>query len=394
MTTLSDVCSHIVDCKNRTAPADENGEYFAVGTPAMRGNKINFSEARRINAEVFEQWTSRLRPQAGDLLLAREAPVGPVVLIPDGGNIAAGQRTTLLRVDSTLADAIFLRHYLTSDSVQARLLANAHGSTTPHLRVDDIRRFEVDLPPLPIQKSIADVLGALDDKIAANTRLAKMVDSVLILDFSARLSRTQSREQTLGAIANVVLGGTPSRARAEYWTDGTIPWLNSGAVNATRIIEPSEFITVEALEKSAAKLMPSGATLLAITGATLGQIARLEMRASGNQSIVGVWSDDVDLNTWLYFAIQARLGNLLARSTGAAQQHVSKGDVEQLSVQLPPQPLLAEFSSAATPLLELAAVAERENRTLAATRDALLPQLMSGKLRVRDAEAIAADAGA
>lgn len=61
---------------------------------------------------------------------------------------------------------------------------------------------------------------------------------------------------------------------------------------------------------------------------------------------------------------------------------------------VPSQHELDEFSSVATPLLELAAVAERENRTLAATRDALLPQLMSGKLRVRDAEAAASEAGA
>ncbi|MBD3756800.1 restriction endonuclease subunit S [Microbacterium sp.] len=268
------------------------------------------------------------------------------------------------------------------------------GSAQPSLNRNFLRSIPVKLPPIFEQQAIAEVLGALDDKIAANTALVATADALLATEFRTRLHQTEVHDRELTAIANVVLGGTPPRARPDYWTDGTIPWLNSGAVNATRIVEPSELITAEALANSAAKLMPNGATLLAITGATLGQIARLEMTASGNQSIVGVWSDDVNVNTWLYFAIQARLDDLLARATGAAQQHVSKGDVEQLAVPVPSQAVLEEFSSVATPLLELAATAERENRTLAATRDALLPQLMSGKLRVRDAERVASEVGA
>lgn len=268
------------------------------------------------------------------------------------------------------------------------------GSVQPMLNRNYIAQVPVAVPPLAEQGAIAEVLEALDAKIAANFDLASSADLLLAAEFEHRLYAVEMCDKPLSAIANVVLGGTPSRARIDYWTEGTVPWLNSGALNATRVVKPSALITPLALANSAAKLMPVGSTLLAITGATLGQIARLEMRASGNQSIVGVWSDDVALNTWLYFAIQSRLDNLLARATGAAQQHVSKADVEQLAVPIPSRAILEGFGEIATPLLELAAVAERENSTLALTRDALLPQLMSGKLRVRDAEAAASEAGA
>ncbi len=97
--TLAEVCDEIVDCVNRTAPEDLDGEYFAVGTPAMRGNVVNLSEARTITKETFVKWTRRLVPEPGDLLLAREAPVGPVIRIPEGGRYAAGQRTTHLRAN-------------------------------------------------------------------------------------------------------------------------------------------------------------------------------------------------------------------------------------------------------------------------------------------------------
>jgi len=297
------------------------------------------------------------------------------------------------RIDASKASALYVYYYFRSPQGRRQMETIVEQVAAAGIRLTELAKLTVPDPPLREQQAIAEVLGALDDKIAANTALAKAVDVLLAMEFRARLHQTEAGDEQLGAIATVVLGGTPSRAQPDYWTNGTIPWLNSGAVNATRIVEPSELITDGALANSAAKMMPRGATLLAITGATLGQIARLEMNASGNQSIVGVWSTDASLNTWLYFAIQARRDDLLARATGAAQQHVSKGDVEQLGVPVPSRVVLDEFSILATPLLDLAAIAEFENRTLAATRDALLPQLMSGKLRVRDAEAIASDAG-
>jgi type I restriction enzyme S subunit len=320
--------------------------------------------------------------------------LGFAAQLPNGEKFLHNQRIGLVEVlDETKIDARFFQYLTRTAGYRSHILGTASGSTVRHTSPRRICDYRAVVPPVEEQQAIAEVLGALDDKIAANTALASSADSMLATEFRARLHRAGARDKALAAIANVVLGGTPSRARLDYWINGTIPWLNSGTVNATRIVEPSELITPEALANSSAKLMPGGATLLAITGATLGQIARLEMTASGNQSIVGVWSDDVDLNTWLYFAIQWRLDDLLARATGAAQQHVSKGDVEQLAVPVPSQSVLKEFGGVATPVLKIAATAERENQTLAATRDALLPQLMSGQLRVRDAEAAASEAG-
>ena len=96
MTKLGSVLESLVDCEHKTAPRDESGEFFAVGTPAMAGNRVNYSQARRISAATFATWTRRMKPGAGDLLLAREAPVGPVVMIPTAENVAPGQRTVLM----------------------------------------------------------------------------------------------------------------------------------------------------------------------------------------------------------------------------------------------------------------------------------------------------------
>lgn len=372
----------------KSALLDEPGPYLlGLGTIARNGGFAGGS-LRTYGGDSPD----RILVRPGDLYLSlkdvthKADLLGAVARVPD--NVRLGrltQDTVRLQITSDEVSADYLYWLLQAPDYRAYCRLRGTGTTNLDLSRADFLGYEFRLPPLPEQQAIAEVLGALDDKIAANTALAATADSVAATEFQTHLRRAEVRDEALADVATIVLGGTPSRARPEYWTDGTVPWLNSGAVNATRIVEPSEYITAQALSNSAAKIMPSGSTLLAITGATLGQIARLEIEASGNQSIVGIWSTDAAMNTWLYFAIQARLEDLLARATGAAQQHVSKGDVEQLVVPVPSQGVLLNFSTVATPLLELAALLERENRTLAATRDALLPRLMSGKLRVRDA---------
>lgn len=258
------------------------------------------------------------------------------------------------------------------------------GSAQPSLNRNFLSGIPVQLPPLEEQRAIAEVLGALDDKIAANRAVTVAALELADAVFRARQVSAAGRA-TLGSLATTVLGGTPSRARPEFWS-GTIPWLNSGKANETRILQPSEFITEQGLQQSATKLMPVRSTVIAITGATLGQVARLEIAACGNQSLVGIWSEDCALNDWLYFAIRHSIDDLLKGATGAAQQHVNKKDVDGLEVPCIDQDHLSSWFAAARPLLERAAQADRENEQLAATRDGLLPLLMSGKLRVKDAQ--------
>lgn len=175
MIVLDDLCLNIVDCLHKTAPINELGNYFAVGTPAMRGNSIDYSLARRIDDITFDEWTKRLRPRYGDLLLAREAPVGPVVRIPIEENVAPGQRTVLLRPDTAKVISDYLYYLLIAPEQQERLNQPVGGSTVAHLNVADVRSFRLpDVPPLMEQRRIAEVLGALDDKIESNLRVRNL----------------------------------------------------------------------------------------------------------------------------------------------------------------------------------------------------------------------------
>ena len=117
-----------------------------------------------------------------------------------------------------------------------------------------------------------------------------------------------------------------------YWIDGTVPWINSSMVNKLRIIGHSELITKEALERSSTKLMPKRTTVLAITGATLGQVSLIEREVCANQSVVGVYDQNRIYNEFIYMQITNIIKRIINRAGGGAQQHINKAIVNSIKI--------------------------------------------------------------
>lgn len=386
--TLTDVCSDVVDCINRTAPESVDGDYYIVGTPAMRGNSINYSEARRVDQEVFAAWNRRLQPREGDLLIAREAPVGPVVRIPAGGHVGAGQRTTLLRPNPDIIDARFLFYYLTLPATQSRFVALGHGSTTPHVRVEDVRNFSLPrLPDRSTQRAIAEVLGALDDKIAANEQITSLVQQAAATLFVARVAAGELTTKTYADIADVGGGGTPSTREASYW-DGGVNWASPTditALSAPYLDATAKTITDEGLRAGSSPLYPEMSVLMT-SRATIGAFAMTIAPTTVNQGFIVAQAKDPAGAWWLFHEMQTRIDNYRAYANGATFLELPRGRFKALSVEWPSDSELRLFHDVVDPLHRRAYAAMVESRKLAALRDALLPELMSGGLTVKDAE--------
>jgi type I restriction enzyme S subunit len=177
------------------------------------------------------------------------------------------------------------------------------------------------------------------------------------------------------------LGGTPSRAKSEYW-NGDIPWINSGEVNKYRIVEGSEYITELGLKKSATKLLPKKTTVLAITGATLGQVSLLEIEACANQSVIGILENEKMPYEFIYPLIVNDIDKIILNQTGGAQQHINKDNVESHNIIIPTDEVMAKYKAIQAPLFETIANNCLESARLAALRDTLLPKLMKGEVIV------------
>lgn len=364
--------------------SDVSGGVPIVRVKDLRDGHVDRRGVLRVEPSISDRHR-RTVLEGGELLLSIVGTVGESAVVPTdmaGWNVA--RAIAVIRPVGVSAQWIQL--CMQSVGIRQDITAMLNTTVQATLNLADLKQLSIPVPPQAEREAIVEVLGALDDKIAANRRLASGSTELAESLFELTMAREQVVWVAVRSIAETVLGGTPSRDISRYWTNGTVPWLNSGKANEARILEPSAYITEEALERSAAKLMPVGATLIALTGATLGQVARLETPASGNQSVVGIWSEDSQLNDWLHFAIRSQIPELLKRATGAAQQHVNKRDVDALEVPLVDGESLKVVAGKIGPLLHTAAVCDRENLALSATRDELLPYLMSGRIRVRDAE--------
>ena len=178
------------------------------------------------------------------------------------------------------------------------------------------------------------------------------------------------------------LGGTPSRDKSEYWSNGTIPWINSGKVNELRIVEPSELITELAVQKSATKLLPKHTTLLAITGATLGQVSYTEIETCANQSVVGIVDKTEKFSEYIYCFVKNNINHIISKATGGAQQHINKEIVNEYYILIPCDVILSAFKLLVNPIFEKMMVLLTANIKLTEARDRLLPKLMNGEIEV------------
>lgn len=131
-------------------------------------------------------------------------------------------------------------------------------------------------------------------------------------------------------------GGTPSRSNAKYY-GGDIPWVKSGELRESIIWKTEETITEEALRKSSAKIVPQGAILLAMYGATVGRLAMLGVDAATNQAVCNIRPDPSKADAkYLYRALEAMVPELISQATGGAQPNISQEKVRKTRIFLPP----------------------------------------------------------
>ena len=146
----------------------------------------------------------------------------------------------------------------------------------------------------------------------------------------------------LGEICDVVSGGTPSRATAEFWDGGTIPWIKIGNIQRKYVDEADEYITQAGLEGSSAKMLSAGTILFTIF-ATLGEVGILTIEACTNQAIAGITiknQSDI-LTDYLYYFLKSQKSCIAALGRGVAQNNINLSILRNFEVPIPDLPMCA-----------------------------------------------------
>lgn len=366
-----------------------SGPYF-LNISSLSHGRLDLAQSDHVSADEFTKWTRRVTPQADDLLFSYETRLGEAALMPDNVKACLGRRMALLRPNRDIVHPRFLLYYYLSPAFQQTIEQHTiHGATVNRISLSTIGKWPVTIPTLNEQQAIAEVLGALDDKITANIKLAEIATCLAGNLFDQ--ATVFLPMVPMSAILTPILGGTPTRSNADYW-DGEYLWASAKDITGAPfavITTTEEKITQQAKERTKAKPLPAGSVILTARG-TVGAVARLSVPASFNQSCYGFVPNSIAPGL-LYFSILRAAQQAKSLAHGSVFDTITMRTFDHL--QIPDfGSTSAALEAQITPLLEVATSKVVENASLARLRDTLLRELMSGKLRVNKAEEIVAAA--
>lgn len=375
---LSDICKY----RNEKIELKYINESEYVSTDNMLPNFAGIGELKS-----FPNVTRVSKFCKNDILLSNIRPYFKKMIISDNNS---GCSSDVLVIETTSKDVNpkFLYYRLKLDDFFDYVILTSKGTKMPRGDKIAIMNFELEVPNLEIQKKVVKIIDNIDKKIKFNNKINNNLHELcnnLYFKLVSQLNDTNSSVESIKNVAKCVLGGTPSRTKKEYW-NGSINWINSGEINKFRIIKASEKITELGLNKSSTTLLPRGTTVLAITGATLGQVSRLEIDSCANQSVIGIITNEKELNNYMYLSILNSINDLVLKQTGGAQQHINKNDVETHEIIVPSMELISQFDEIIRPLFDQISVNCFEINKLEQLRDKLLPKLMNGEIDLDNIE--------
>ena len=232
----------------------------------------------------------------------------------------------------------FLYYVVTSGSFKDFLMSLNDGTNINNLKFSDIENYEILLPSLEKQREIVEKLDSafaeidlLEENLALSyAKVNELLQSVLISKFkstdeSKELNNSSVNQEfkakfvRIGDVCKLMTGGTPSRARPEFFENGTIKWLVSGDINKVEIFDCDGRITVEAMKSSNTRILPMNSVMIALNGQgkTRGTVALLRTEATCNQSLVSISpiNEQVLLSEFLFHNLRMRYQEL-RRMTG------------------------------------------------------------------------------
>lgn len=395
--TIDEAVELIIDHRGRT-PRKLGGDFTDHGVQVISaknvyGHRLHADESQRfVPPEMARSWMPNgLRP--GDVLLTSEAPLGQAAYVNGDERFCLGQRLFALRARPGKVHGRFLYYALISPAIQARLHARASGTTAQGIKQAELRQVELDLPTSSEQERIAAVLGALDDKIDSNERLARGLARLAHVEFrrmfggrlegpgrlgdhvmvtrgrSYKSSELTDSERALVTLKSVQPGGGYNPAGLKPYT---------GDFKPEQVVRPGELVVAHTDLTQKAVVVGKPAIIPDRGGYS-------ELVASLDLGIVRPASDKVDA-PFLYhlFLEPAFQHHAYGFANGSTVLHLNKDAIPSFPIELPEPGRLRTYSELATPLLERARGLHTEKRTLAQLRDALLPKVVSGEIRVAD----------
>jgi type I restriction enzyme S subunit len=304
------------------------------------------------------------------------------------------------------------------------------GSAIPSTSRESFYQLPVLVPPNEDQQAIAHILGSLDDKIELNRRMNQTLEATAraifkswFVDFDPVRAKAEGRPtglpddiaalfpdsfedselgeiprgwrvMPLSEVVNIIGGGTPKTKVKEYW-GGDIPWfsvVDAPTETDVFVIDTEKHITELGVDKSSTKVLRKGTTIISARG-TVGKCALVGRPMAMNQSCYGIQGKNGESDYFVYFTIRRQVSDLQRSGHGSVFNTITRDTFKTIRIACPPPHLTTSYEEIVNPFMESVLANLHENATLASLRDTLLPKLISGEMRVWNAEKFVEEAG-
>ena len=298
------------------------------------------------------------------------------------------QRVACIRAKEGV-DQDYLWSCIASSRFEQYIDAVKTGTSIPHISGKQIGEYEIPLLTLDDQKKIGTIATLLEEKIRCNNKINDNLQQQAYAYFLQLFIENADPSWRVGTIADlgtVVGGGTPSKAKPEYYTDDGIAWITPKdlSIDKSKFIAHGENdISELGYRNSSATMMPAG-TVLFSSRAPIGYIAIASNEVTTNQGFKSVVPHPEIGTPFVYYFLIHNLPLIESKASGSTFKEVSGSVMKSVEAVIPDGNTIAKFNDFCRPVFEMQEKLEQQNRKLAAMRDSLLPRLMSGEIDVSD----------
>jgi type I restriction enzyme S subunit len=424
---LEDCVEKLIDYRGKS-PKKSEGGIPVLSAKVVKKGRILTPIIQTISPDYYSEWMRRGIPKLGDVVLTTEGPLGEVAQI-DEKTYALGQRIVTLRGVPDRLDNTFLKFLLMSPGVQSELYARATGTTVLGISQKSLRKVPLRLPPYDEQIAIASVLGALDDKVENNNQMNETLEQLAQAIFKSWfVDFDPVRAKAAGNAPAHMDADTAELFPSSFGDDG-LPagWVWRKLGDCVSLTKGRSYKSIELQESDTAlvslksflrgggyrsdglkaytgtykdeQTLTSGDLIVALTDVTQAAdvIGKPAIVRSNNEFKTLVASLDVGIirsietsvsTPFLYCMMMTYdfQSHIYRYTSGTTVLHLGKKGVPAYEFGMPTCEVLDKFTAIAKPIFSKIELNAVNSNTLVELRDTLLPKLMSGEIRVSDAE--------
>ncbi len=373
--TLNDVTDILGDGIHGTPEYSQSGEYAFINGNNLVNGQIQIKDStKRVDLEQFIEYKKPLSNRT--ILVSINGTLGNVAIYR-GEKVILGKSACYFNVSENISKD-FIRFVVVSPAFQNYLQNQATGTTIKNVSLKQMREYPFLLPPIETQKSITEILLALNDKIELNQKINENLEQQAIALFNNFYDHAETEVSFTDAI-QILGGGTPKTGESLYWNSG-VPFFTPKDAGYPYTLTTEKTITEEGLAHCNSRLYPINTVFVTARG-TVGKVSMFGVSMAMNQSCYALAGKDTH-QLLVYFYTLKVVERLKHKASGAVFDAITTRDFASEQIMKLSNDDAEAFLCVAEPMYQAILNNCVENLRLAALRDSLLPKLMSGEIDI------------